>query len=169
MRVVVHDATVLIDLIEIDLLGPWFRLGFKAVTTTLVWREVNRKGQKGKLRRFADTGYLRVESVNADTLTEVVGLHMELSCSISLEDASVLHLAAASEGVLLTSDSVLRRCASEKGVEVHGILWVFDTLVSRGKLNPLVAAERLEALTARGISWLPKVECTQRIKKWRRA
>lgn len=41
MKTVVHDASVLIDLVSGGFLGPWFRSGIVAVTSSLVWREVN--------------------------------------------------------------------------------------------------------------------------------
>jgi hypothetical protein len=46
MKIIIHDANVLIDLVTSDLLEPWCKLNFRMMTTSLVWREVNRKGQK---------------------------------------------------------------------------------------------------------------------------
>lgn len=168
MKIVIHDASVLIDLTECDLVDAWCSLKFEAVTTSLIWREVNRKGQKAKLRRAVNKGGLRIEALSAELLTEVVNLRMELPDQISLEDASALFFASALKAVLLTSDGVLRKCASRRGVEVHGMLWVFDMLVSSGATNADVAADRLERLVDQGTSRLPKDECNQRMKKWRK-
>ena len=50
VKVIVHDASVLIDLVTADLLEPWFTVGFETVVPSLVWREINRKSQKEKLQ-----------------------------------------------------------------------------------------------------------------------
>jgi hypothetical protein len=167
MKIVIHDANVLIDLVTSDLLEPWCNLNFRMMTTSLIWHEVNRKGQKPKLRRIVDRGVFSVEPVGAEMLTDVVALQMDLPARLSLEDASVLFLASREGAILLTGDGVLRRCAAERGIAVHGILWVFDLLVTRKAIAASMAADRLEQLKKIGLSRLPDVECDQRIKKWR--
>ncbi|HLA87841.1 MAG TPA: hypothetical protein VJL10_07460, partial [Anaerolineales bacterium] len=93
MKIVVHDASVLIDLAACEFLGPWFGLGLETRTTSLVWREVNRKNQKARLQRFVDEGSLGIEPVNAEAMAEVVRLHLEVPSKITLEDASTLYVA----------------------------------------------------------------------------
>ncbi len=167
MKTVVHDASVLIDLVLTGLFGPWFKTGPAAKTTSLVWREVNRKSQKAQLARFVESGDLKVVSIGAEDMTRIVRLQADLPARVTLEDASVLFLSSARETVLLTSDKVLRRCATERGIEVHGLLWSLDLLVSRGKILPGAAADRLEQMAALGTGRLPEKECRQRIRKWR--
>lgn len=168
MKIVIQDASVLIDLAEADLLDAWFGLGFDLRTTSLVWREVNRKNQKLKLKRYVDAGQFSIESVGAETLTEIVQLQAALSSRISLEDASTLLFAGKSESILLTGDKRLRLHAEERGIETHGLLWVFDMLVARGALLPEVAAERLQKLIDSGTTRLPLKECELRVRRWRR-
>ena len=158
MKTVVMDASVLIDLASFGLLEQWFTLGLDTVTTSLVWREVNRKYQKARLQRFAESGDVRIEPIGADVLTNIVLLQAEVSSKISFEDASVLHLASSRQAILLVGDKVLRHCAEDHGIEVHGLLWVMDLLVSRGRLLPRVAADRLEHLVSRGTTRLPERE-----------
>ncbi|MEW6668142.1 MAG: hypothetical protein AB1512_23270 [Thermodesulfobacteriota bacterium] len=167
MKTVVHDASVLIDLVSAGFLGPWFKAGLAAVTTSLVWREVNRKSQKAKFARFVGSGDLRIVSISSEDMTRIVRLQADLPSRVTLEDASVLYLSSTWGTILLTSDKVLRRCAADRGIEVHGLLWVFDLLVSRGKIPPGAAADRLEQMAAPGTGRLPEKECRQRIRKWR--
>ena len=167
MKVVVQDASVLIDLVACDLLELWCRLGFDTLTTSLVWREVNRKHQKTRLQRIVERGDIRIVPIGAEVLTHIVQLQTELASRISLEDASVLYIASSREAILLTSDRVLRRCAEERAIEVHGLLWVFDLLVARGRMLPGVAADRLDQFAGRETSRLPESEWRQRIRKWR--
>lgn len=168
MKIVIQDASVLIDMADCDLLNTWFGLGFDLRTTSLVWREVSRKNQKIKLKRHVDEGRLTIESVSAQALTEIVQLQVILSSRVTIEDVSALFFAGKLESILLTGDKRLRQHAEERGIETHGLLWVFDTLVARGALLPGVAADRLEKLIERGTSRLPLHECELRIRKWRR-
>ncbi len=54
MKVVVQDASVLIDLTLCDLLEPYFRLKLETLTTSLVWYEVSRKHQKLRLKKWIE-------------------------------------------------------------------------------------------------------------------
>ncbi len=167
MKVIVHDASVLIDLVAADLPGQWLGLGFETIVTSLVWREINRKSEKEKLQPYVEKGLLKIAHLPAETFSEVVVLRSEISFDISLEDASALYVAMARKGILLTGEKTLRQNAEKRGVEVHGLLWIFDLLIDRGKLLASIAADRLEHLAAKRTSRLPKDECSQRIKKWR--
>lgn len=168
MKTAVHDASVLIDLISSGILGPWFKVGFvEAVTSSLVWREVNRRSQKARLARFVENRDLKVVPCGSEVMTRIVRLQADLPSKMTLEDASVLLLSSTPESILLTSDKVLRKCALDRGIEVHGLLWVFDLLVSRGRILSSAAADRLEHMAALGTGRLPEKECRQRIRKWR--
>jgi predicted nucleic acid-binding protein len=168
MTIVVHDASILIDLVACDLAENWFGLGFTMTTTSLVWREVNRRHQKERLRIFVDRGDLMIEAISAETISDILRLRADLPRGVTVEDASVLHLAAKLRAILLSSDGLVRRCGSELGVEVHGVLWLLDTLVLRNSITGDTAADRLEKLLKDGTSWLPEQECKARLKKWRR-
>ncbi len=162
MTIVVHDAAVLIDLLECNLEENCCSLGFHLITTSLVWREINGRHQKTRLRTFVDRGALMIEAASAETIAEIVQPREETSTGISMEDASVLLLSLRREAILISGDALLRRHAESLGVEVHGILWVLETLIDRGSIGPRVAANRLERLLEKGVSRLPKEECKKR-------
>lgn len=168
MKIIIQDASVLIDMADGGLLDSWFGLGFDLRTTSLVFREINRKNQKIKLQPYVVNGQLQIESSSGEVIAEIAKLHAVLSSRLSIEDVSALHFAAILNSILLTGDKLLRQHAEERGIETHGLLWVFDMLVARGALLPGVAADRLEKLIERGTSRLPLHECELRIKKWRR-
>ena len=90
MKLVVQDASVLIDLAAADLLEAWFSLGIETLTSSFVWREVNRRSQKAKLRAFARDERIQVVPMGAEVLSEIVRLKMDLPPKLSLNDASVL-------------------------------------------------------------------------------
>ncbi len=167
MKVIVHDASVLIDLVAADVLEQWLGLGHETIVTSLVWREINRKSEKEQLQPYVEKGLLKIAHLPSEAISEVVVLRSDLSVDLSIEDVSALYVAMSRKGILLTGEKKLRQDAEQRGVEVHGLLWVFDILIERGKLLASIAADRLEHLAAKPTSRLPKDECSQRIKKWR--
>jgi len=143
MRVVVQDASVLIDLGAAELLDSWFSLEIETLTTSLVWREVTRRAHRVKLRQFGRADMIQVIAMNMETLSEVVRLKLDLPRSLTLNDASVLHLAMARAALLLTGDQALRTCAEARGVEVHGLLWLLDYMVEKNAISAPTAARKL--------------------------
>ena len=71
-------------------------------------------------------------------------------------------------GVLVSGDGLVRRTAGNLGVDVRGLLWLFDEFVSMNVISPSEAAEKLEFLVVEKGSRLPYEEYNARLKKWRR-
>ena len=90
MKIIVHDSSVLVDMIGCELLEPWFGSGLQAVTTRLVLHEMNRKTQRSRLQRFVDDKKLVVAALGAEDMTRLASLRAELPSKVSLEDASAL-------------------------------------------------------------------------------
>ena len=67
---------------------------------------------------------------------------------------------------MLTGDRRLRKYAEQQEIEVHGVLFVFDSMVNNSVIPALIAAEKLEELN-RLNSRLPKAEIRERLRKWR--
>ena len=165
MRVAVKDANILIDLIESDLLGLWFKLGVETYISDLVQLEIHDERQARTLQAFVDAGLLIVESLSPDELQESVIKHTKHR--ISIEDASALILAQKKKAMLLSGDSTLRKTAEAEGIDVHGVLWVFDRLVEKALLTPADAIAKLQALQALG-TFLPQALCDKQIHEWRK-
>jgi predicted nucleic acid-binding protein len=168
MKLVVQDASVLIDLAAADLLEAWFSLGIETLTSSFVWREVNRRSQKAKLRAFARDERIQVVEMGAEVLSEVVRLKMDLPAKLSLNDASVLHLAVERTAVLLTGDRNLRTAAEARAVTVYGLPALMDYMVQEEALSAAAAIIKLELL-GRLNPRLSKQECGALITKWRPA
>lgn len=60
MKVAVKDANVLIDLVEGDLLGLWFRLGIETHVPDLVLEEIKNPEQRRIVMAMVEAGNLRV-------------------------------------------------------------------------------------------------------------
>lgn len=85
----------------------------------------------------------------------------------SFNDLLALLLAKRNSCYLITSDNALRKAAKLEGVASHGLLWLFDEMVLHGILSGGQATDTLEKIIREG-SWLPKKECEERFKKWRK-
>jgi hypothetical protein len=85
MKVAVKDANVLIDLLEADLLGLWFRLGIETHTTDLVVHEVRQPEQARVLSMMIQAGSLTVHALPAVRLSAV--WKSALALKVSLADA----------------------------------------------------------------------------------
>jgi predicted nucleic acid-binding protein len=87
------------------------------------------------------------------------------STKLTKQDVSVYAYAKELNATILTSDNRLRKEAKAKGFEVHGILWVFETMMQEKLMKPKKASEKLTELMKIN-TWLPMDECRKRIEKW---
>ena len=165
MKLVVQDACILFDLLDSGLWHHWSKLGIETVTTDLVVNEITDPTQKGLFDSFRDQGGITVIQLAEEQLAEVVLINTELSGGISLPDSSVLYLAIEKKAALLTGDSALKKKALQKNIQVRGILWVLDTLVSKNIIASSTAKNKLKDLINAGCR-LPPEECNKRLNMW---
>lgn len=165
MRILIHDASVLIDLISVDLLDSALRLPYVMETTDLVKREILRAGQEDVLARMAAARKLKVLRSSDEEIIAIAELH-SLIPALSIADCSVLFHAAAKGAVVLSGDALLRRTAKERSLTVHGTLWIMSELVTNKLVEGADAAlilERLMGINRR----LPLSECRKLLTLWR--
>jgi predicted nucleic acid-binding protein len=160
MIVVIQDANILIDLADVGLLNDFFRLDVEAHTTDLVLHEV----KSSDVDRFVQVGVLKKETFDVAELTELVEFKGNRP-TLSLQDCSVLKLAMRRKATLLTGDGALRKHAIAENVSVHGILWIFDRMISRRIMKPQDAAKHLRQLMKKNPR-LPADECKKRLSHW---
>lgn len=77
-----------------------------------------------------------------------------------------LHGALLSGYPLLTGDGKLRKPATKDGIQVFGVLWLLDQIVTHALIPSIRAADALEAMLQHGAR-LPQAECHQRLQRWR--
>jgi len=159
MKVAVKGANVLIDLLEADLLGLWFRLGIKTHTTDLVVHEVRQPEQARVLSTMIQAGSLTVHALPAVRLNAVSKTARALK--VSLADASAIALAEELSAILLSGDRRVRKEALHRGIEIRGLLWVLDEMILSHLLSPGDAAVRLNQTMLAG-AFLPSHECQER-------
>ena len=161
MKIVVHDASVLIDLHHAGALDVWLAAGIEAWTTELVFFEVEQPLEKQRT-----SGALKVKHYSAEELIALDEARSALPPTLSLQDSSALLLAQTMEAALVTGDGDLRKAALAAGVEVHGILWILDDMVAGAQTPPRHAADMLERIL-KTRARLPAPECEVRLARWR--
>ena len=165
MKLVVNDANILIDLVKLHMLPDFFALDLEFHTTALVLDELYDE-QKEELQSYIDSGTLHVNELEAEEMMEVFDLQAQRPV-LSPQDCSALFCAEKLGGALISSDKNLRNFAKTKTVEVHGHLWIFDSLVEKQIYNGGKACTQLEALQQLNTKLnLPKHECEKRMKLW---
>jgi hypothetical protein len=127
MRIAVTDACIFIDLIELDLISDFFRLDLELHTTVEVMNELFTE-QYQVLEAYQQVGKLIVHNLNAQDFLKIETL--ALPKRLSPEDKSVLYIATGLEnGIVITSDNLVRKCTERLKLECHGLHWVIDQLV----------------------------------------
>lgn len=164
MRVVINDANILIDLVKIDLMNQFVQLDMELKTTDFVFEELNEE-QKNILKQYIEAR--KIEIITTEKVEDFAGIAsiLDNSSGLSFEDCSVWYYANKLNGMLLSGDGRLRRLASENGIEVRGILFVFDQLLLKGLITFELAIEKIELLYKIN-SRLPIHSKNERISHW---
>lgn len=167
-KIVVNDTNVFIDLFEVGLLEEFFSLPWEIHTTDFVMLELLREGQHDTVARYKADKRLVVPVFEGKEMIEIGNLFQqnENKTNLSLTDCSVWYYAKVNKYILLTGDRKLRTVSTYDGVEVHGILFVFDSLVELDIISSQVAVEKLQKLYVINPR-LPKEEIEKRINLWK--
>ena len=165
MNIVINDANILIDLVHLNLVDEFIQLDFSLKTTDFVFEELN-SIQQETFREFVDDGRLELIITESDedftSITEI----LEATTGLSFEDCSVWHYAHKLDGILLSGDGRLRKQATDKGISVKGILFIFDQLLLSDLITFDVALEKIEILYTIN-SRLPNTAKDERIARWK--
>ena len=166
-KIVVNDTNVFIDLFSIGLLEEFFSLPWEVHTTDFVMLELVKEGQDETVRRYKDDGRLHVPTLEGKDMVAIGQLKalFEGKTNVSIADCSVWYYAKQHRYVLLTGDRKLRKASVLDGVEVHGIIYVFDCLVASDVITKTDAAAKLRQLYSINPR-LPKDAIDERLKLW---
>ena len=164
MRIAITDANVFIDLFEINWLPHLFSLRLEIVTTIEVFNELSPLQQQS-FSQWQRTGQLRLVEVLLSEHPYVQ--QISDSRRLSFSDRTVLYIAIRDKLMILTGDNMIRKNAQKLGLEVHGMLWIFDKLIEYQTVKPFEAIDALQALL-RVNDWLPIDECLKRMELWQK-
>lgn len=167
-KIVVNDTNVFIDLYEVGLLEDFFSLPWEVHTTDLVMLELQREGQHETVARYKADKRLVVPVSEAKELLEIGNMYQQYlnRTNLSLTDCSVWYYAKVNKYILLTGDRKLRTASTYDGVEVHGVIYVFDCLVEYDVISRQIAVEKLQQLFKINPR-LPKEDVEKRINLWK--
>lgn len=162
--VVIKDACILFDLLDLELLNSFYELNLTVITRPEVLAEITEEHQLGQIQPYIDSGSLQIDTIDVlDTVMTIV----ETNPGLSLTDAAVLETATRREAAILSSDKSLRNESTRRGLTVRGLLWVLEELYSQGVLPLAVILEKL-VLYPQFNKRAPKTEIANMINRLQR-
>lgn len=130
-RIIVNDASCLIDLRKGRLLCAMLRLPYRFVVPLPI-RHSEVLGLSESEWERLETDGLETLDLHPDLIDEAQTVKRTLR-RLSLNDCLCLITARREDNaILLTGDRLLRRAAEAEGVRVHGVLWLIDQLHAVG-------------------------------------
>jgi len=139
-KIVIQDACILFDLIDLGLISVFFEMDLNVMTTPQVIIEVLDGDQMRLTDRLINNGKLKVD--DNGNLTEIQAI-LTKNSGLSFADSSVLELAIRVNGIVLSSDLKLRNATSRNGLTVRGVLWIVEELHSKSLLSSDEAISKL--------------------------
>ncbi len=165
MKIVINDANILIDLAKLELIQVFAKINFDLHTTDFVMEELNDE-QRNPVSKLIKSKKLNV--IETEDMADFQGITsiLEKSNGLSFEDCSVWYYSKKLSGALLTGDGKLRKQAIKEGIEVRGIIFIFDELLKQNLITFKIAIDRIEKLSLLN-NRLPKKEIEKRIEYWK--
>lgn len=167
MRIVVTDACIFIDVIELQLTAKFFGLELDIHTTRDVFDELF-KEQQQILEAYQQNKKLTVHILTSEEKIEL--LAETFPKALSPEDQSVVFIARKLDAILLSSDKPVRNMAKKLSIEYHGMIWIFDQLVEQGLLKGEEASAKITSMVNSNLIYRNnqemQVEVGKRIKTW---
>ncbi|MCC6461373.1 MAG: hypothetical protein IT260_12940 [Saprospiraceae bacterium] len=162
-EIVIKDACIFFDLIDLGLLSSFYRLPFEVVTTLQVLGEITDEIQFAEVNSFIEMGHLQIDNFG---LFETIALITETNKGISYVDASVLEAATRRNAAILSSDKSLRNESKRRDIVVHGLLWVLEELYNKEIISLDALLDKLEAYPIIN-NRAPKEEVEKLISKYK--
>ncbi len=162
-EIVIKDACIIFDLVDLDLLGSFFSLAVTAITTPQVIGEILDEDQLKAISAYVDNGLLQVDnSGDYQRMLEIAEQYPGLSTA----DSSVLEIALRKEAIIFSSDGLLRKISTNKNLTVRGVLWIIEQLFIGGLITKEVALGKLQVYSDINMR-APKKEIDKLIDKIR--
>ena len=159
--VIVNDASCLIDLHKGGLLPAFFELPYRIVVPLPVRQSEFLDLSSGEWVQLEDAG-MQVHDLTPGEIGKAIALK-KIHPGLSANDCFCFVTALNYSGVLLTGDSQLRRVAENRGLSVHGVLWVVDELMTKQNCEPVLLAQALKLWLDDERVFLPRNEIRKRL------
>ena len=168
MKIVVTDACIFIDVIELQLTGRFFGLNLDIHTTADVLNELY-PDQQQILEGYKTSNKLTVHVLSGEEQASL--MTEDYPKALTPEDRSVVFIAKKlGDAVVLSSDKPVRNHAKKLCIEYHGMLWIFDQLVGQALLTKAEAITKITTLVNSNLIYKNnaemQAEVQTRIKAW---
>ncbi|HLT79780.1 MAG TPA: hypothetical protein VKZ86_02055 [Cyclobacteriaceae bacterium] len=169
MRIVVTDACIFIDVIDLQLTSKFFGLDLEIHTTIDVFNELY-PNQQQILQAYQQSKKLIIHILSHEEQEEI--LEEDFPASLSPEDCSVIYITRKLDAIVLSSDKPVRNYAKKKAIDYHGMIWLFDQLVTQELLTKPEAITKLKKLVFGNMIYKGNAdmirEMEKRVKAWSR-
>ncbi|MCF8224113.1 MAG: PIN domain-containing protein [Bacteroidales bacterium] len=145
MKLIITDTNIFFDIISIGALPEFFSLDYEICTTVFVIEEIIKSDQREVIEVFIRAKEINVIDFSAEEISEIYDFKTEKNFK-GITDKSVLWKSHQLKCPLLTGDKKLRTEAENKGVEVHGSIWVITSLVENCLIEKSKGIKLLESL-----------------------
>ena len=140
-NIAVLDASVILDLINLDLLDKLFHFDTDVAITPSILLEITSEPHKSKVQMCIDKGKILLRT---DGLLENINTLYEKFPGLSYADCSVLEVAIRINAMVLSSDGLLRKVIKKHGLNIKGTLGVIKDLHEKKLIETEVAISKLE-------------------------
>ena len=161
-RVVVNDASCLIDLRKGGLLGVVCDLPYRFVIPLPVRASEVLDLSEAEWQALDEAGM-----ITHDLTPEEVGQALVVKGrhpGLSANDCFCRVTAQVYPGILLTGDALLRRVAAQNGLRVHGVLWMVDEHEAAAVCGRSLLSRALKAWQSDETVFLPPQEISTRLE-----
>jgi predicted nucleic acid-binding protein len=149
----------------IGALPEFFGLDYEICTTDFVLSEIKLSDQREQIEYFIRSRKLIIFNLTGSEISEVESLSTTRRFK-GITDKTVLWKSLQLQCLLLTGDKKLRLEAAEKGLDVHGTIWVIEQFVAFNHISVTKAVELLESLKNANPN-LPREEIDRKIELFR--
>jgi predicted nucleic acid-binding protein len=162
MKLAITDACIFIDLYDLQLTAQFFSLDIEIHTSIDVLNELYENHQQ-MLAAFQSVGKLTAHIIKEEDKKEILATPYPKSLSDS--DKTVLYLATKLKAIVLSSDKTVRNTAKNNAIDYHGMLWIFDQLVTNNLISKTEAGIKLKQLIMSNLVFQNNKELVEEIKK----
>ena len=168
MKIVVTDACIFIDVINLNLTGKFFGLELDIHTTADIINELY-PAQQQILEGYKSSTKLTVHVLTGEE--QLALMTEEHPKALTPEDLSVIFIARKlGDATVLSSDKPLRKYAKKLSIEYHGMLWIMDQLIGQEILTKSEGVTKLTAWVNSNLSYKNnaeiQAEVDTRVKAW---
>lgn len=164
MPTLIADSSCVIDLHKVGLLLPLFELPYAIVMPQALLDDELIQLTDDEKRELIYRG-LQTRHLDAPGLLQAER-YFDRFPALAWNDCLALRMAEEIEtAILLTGDSLLRRIATDKAIEVHGVIWALDEMDRLGVVERAGLAVAVEALLDDPLVFLPDEELLRRLHR----